>query len=92
MRYGDIDKTWKLFPHMKLEANWGYESNKDLTYWKAQICEKCVDEKFKPIINLNWQFNWYLLGYVIDKLKCLCYVLTMEENNIYINKQFAIGQ
>ena len=38
---------------MKLEANWGYGFDKDLTYWKAQICEKCVDDKLKPLINFQ---------------------------------------
>ena len=41
------------FPHMKLEANWGYGSQKDCTYWRAQICETCVDNKLKPLINFE---------------------------------------
>ena len=31
---------------MQLSANWGFMSNKDLEEWTAQICEKCVDDKF----------------------------------------------
>ncbi len=31
--------------YMKLEANWGFDSGKDLEKWVAHICEKCVDEK-----------------------------------------------
>ena len=35
---------------MKLEAHWGYYSeSKDTEKWTAQICEKCVDEKFSFI-------------------------------------------
>ena len=30
---------------MKLSANWGFMSNKDLQLWEARICEQCVDEK-----------------------------------------------
>ena len=37
------------FEYMELTANWGFSSNKDLERWEAQICEKCVDEKFSPI-------------------------------------------
>lgn len=35
------------FEFMKMEAHWGYNSKKDLEKWTAQICEKCVDEKFQ---------------------------------------------
>jgi len=34
---------------MTLVANWGYHSSKDLQKWSAQVCEKCVDEKFSFI-------------------------------------------
>ena len=34
---------------MKLESSWGYDSGKDMEVWTAEICEKCVDEKFKFI-------------------------------------------
>lgn len=37
------------FEYMQLTANWGYHSGKDLERWTAQICEKCVDEKFSFI-------------------------------------------
>jgi hypothetical protein len=39
--------------YISLESHWGYGSGKDATYWKAQICEKCVDEKLKPIIQFQ---------------------------------------
>jgi hypothetical protein len=39
--------------YMSLESHWGYGSGKDATYWKAQICEKCVDKKLKPMINFQ---------------------------------------
>lgn len=42
----DNDEKHYLFEFMKMEANWGYYSGKDLQQWEAQICEKCVDEKF----------------------------------------------
>jgi len=29
-----------------IKANWGYGSKKDMEQWSAQICEKCIDEKF----------------------------------------------
>lgn len=32
--------------YMELKADWGYGSDKDLTRFTAQVCEKCVDEKF----------------------------------------------
>lgn len=34
------------FEYMELNANWGYNSGKDFQSWKAQVCEKCVDERF----------------------------------------------
>jgi hypothetical protein len=34
------------FEYMTMQSSWGYYSNKDLETWTAQICEKCVDEKF----------------------------------------------
>lgn len=36
----------KQFEYLKIEGTWGYGSNKDGEKWTAQICEKCVDEKF----------------------------------------------
>ena len=49
----DVAKIWpdhvgtKEFSYMTLKANWGYFSDdKDLTKWSAQVCEKCIDEKF----------------------------------------------
>lgn len=35
--------------YLSLTTSWGYMSNKDLETWKAQICEKCVDEHFKIV-------------------------------------------
>ena len=43
------DKTIFLFEYMTLLVTWGYGSSKDMERWEAQICEKCVDEKFKKI-------------------------------------------
>lgn len=46
------DHGEKFYVHefMKLEAHWGYYSeSKDTEKWTAQICEKCVDEKFSFI-------------------------------------------
>ena len=34
------------FEYMTLEATWGFFSEKDTEHWIADICEKCVDEKF----------------------------------------------
>jgi hypothetical protein len=42
-------KNNPIFEYMTLEANWGYCSNKDCETWKAQICEECIDTKFKFI-------------------------------------------
>jgi ferredoxin len=41
----------KTFVGVHIEQPWGYLSNKDLEYWEADICEKCVDERLSPIIN-----------------------------------------
>ena len=41
----DFGQMCYSFEYMKLEANWGYHSGKDLTNMKAHLCEKCVDEK-----------------------------------------------
>lgn len=32
--------------YMTMSTRWGFMSNKDLETWSAQICEKCIDEKF----------------------------------------------
>lgn len=37
--------TARSFEYMRLSADWGYDSNKDLEKWEAFLCEKCVDEK-----------------------------------------------
>ncbi len=37
------------FEYMALKASWGFGTNKDMEKWTAQICEKCVDEKFSEI-------------------------------------------
>lgn len=37
------------FEYMELKAFWGYDSKKDMEKWSAQVCEKCVDEKFSFI-------------------------------------------
>jgi len=42
----DNGEPYFIFEFMKLEAVWGYYSNKDTEKWTAHICEKCVDEKF----------------------------------------------
>lgn len=42
----DQKHTVVNFECMTLKANWGYGSGKDMERWTAQICEKCVDEKF----------------------------------------------
>jgi len=41
------------FQYMELNASWGYSSKKDLEKWTAKVCEKCVDEKFKTMINFQ---------------------------------------
>ena len=47
---GESCKKGNSFEYMELQANWGFNSEKDLEQWTAQICEKCVDEKFRFII------------------------------------------
>ena len=44
---GKSCKTQMGFEFMLMSANWGYDSNKDLEKWEAQICEECIDNKFK---------------------------------------------
>jgi len=44
---GQSCKTEYGIEYLKMQANWGYGSDKkDFTQWTAQICEKCADEKF----------------------------------------------
>lgn len=45
----EYGKNSPIFEFMELAADWGYWSNKDTESWRAQICETCVDEKFKFI-------------------------------------------
>ena len=40
------DDEVATYEYMSLEAAWGYGSNKDGEKMTAQVCEKCVDEKF----------------------------------------------
>jgi len=47
--YLDINRRAFGFEYMTLSATWGYNSKKDLEKWSADICEQCVDEKFKFI-------------------------------------------
>jgi len=42
----DFGQKFYVFESMKLIVDWGYHSNKDTERWTADICEKCVDEKF----------------------------------------------
>lgn len=37
----------KQFEYLKIEGTWGFGSEKDGEKWSAQICEKCVDDKFE---------------------------------------------
>ena len=37
------------FEYMTLESTWGYGSDKDTEHWSAEVCESCVDKKFKNI-------------------------------------------
>jgi len=37
------------FEYMTLSNSWGFGSKYDLETWPAQVCESCVDEKFKFI-------------------------------------------
>jgi hypothetical protein len=41
------------YEYMELNASWGYGTNKDLEKWTAKVCETCVDEKFKTMINFQ---------------------------------------
>ena len=43
----DYGETSKTFEFMEMSTHWGYFSNKDTEKWTAQICEKCIDEKFQ---------------------------------------------
>lgn len=38
-----------IFEYLKLEADWGYASNKDMESWRAILCEDCADEIAKLI-------------------------------------------
>jgi hypothetical protein len=46
----DIQKS---FEGMTLNAIWGYPTDHDGEIWEACVCEKCVIEKLKPIINFS---------------------------------------
>ena len=52
---GDRDEhdIIKNFEGMILNADWGYNSNKDGEVWKACVCEKCVDKHLKPLIEFS---------------------------------------
>ncbi len=43
----DNGEVFKSFEFMSMEVHWGYYSGKDTEKWTAQVCEKCIDEKFK---------------------------------------------
>lgn len=47
--YIDAKEKHFNFQYMTLEATWGYGSDKDTEKWSAQVCEKCVDKKFKGV-------------------------------------------
>lgn len=51
-KHPDNGQNHCSFEYMKLEARWGYHSNKDLESWTAHVCEKCVDGKLS-FINFN---------------------------------------
>ena len=42
----DNGEPYFEFSYANIEVFWGYNSNKDGQKWLAQICEKCIDEKF----------------------------------------------
>lgn len=42
----DFGETYSAYEYAKIHVNWGYFSGKDGQKWTAQICEKCIDEKF----------------------------------------------
>ncbi len=42
----DNGETYYEFEFMEMKAHWGYHTRKDMEEWVAQICEKCIDEKF----------------------------------------------
>lgn len=54
----NIGKVHQEFEYMKLEADWGYGTKKDNERWSAQICEKCVDEKFSFIKFNKGEINY----------------------------------
>lgn len=41
------------YEYLKMEAHWGFMSDKDLEKWEAAICEPCVDKYLSPIIKFN---------------------------------------
>lgn len=45
----DNGEPYYDFEFLSLKTNWGHHSKKDDEIWTAQICEKCVDEKFQFI-------------------------------------------
>jgi hypothetical protein len=46
------------FEYMTLKAKWGYGSKHDLEAWEAQVCEGCVDKKFKGIKFKKEEYDW----------------------------------
>ncbi len=41
------------YEYLEMETHWGFESNKDLEKWSAQICEKCVDKHLISLITFK---------------------------------------
>ena len=35
--------------YMSLKSIWGYGTNKDMEKWTAQVCESCVNDRFRFI-------------------------------------------
>lgn len=44
-----LNPSTNNFEYMALKASWGYGTKKDNEKWTAQVCEKCVDEKFSEV-------------------------------------------
>jgi len=42
---GKMCNTEYGFEYLKLSANWGFGSSKDLKEWNAHLCENCTDKK-----------------------------------------------
>ena len=55
---GNSCKKENHFEYMTLNAIWGYGSTNDTKTWDAYVCEKCAEEKLRPIVKFEVGSKW----------------------------------